>query len=141
MLELVFVITILGLLASIALPRFAATRDDAIVVKYRAQVAAIRSGIALQKSRRILESEPGGIYPPALDSGGTRLFNYGDGNTSNILETPYFVDASRKDGWTKAGNTYTLKLGALGSVDFTYNSATGSFSCNRAIANCKKLID
>lgn len=54
MIEMVFVIVILGILAA-AIPRLAANRDDAVLVKGKSQVSAIRSGIALQKSRRMLE--------------------------------------------------------------------------------------
>jgi len=48
MIEMVFVIVILGILAAVALPRLAATRTDAAITKGASQVSAIRSGIALQ---------------------------------------------------------------------------------------------
>ena len=47
MIELVFVIVILGILAAVAVPRLAASRDDAHIAKGRADVASIRSGILL----------------------------------------------------------------------------------------------
>ena len=45
MIELVFVIVVLGILASVAIPKFAATRTDAEISKGRADIASIRSGI------------------------------------------------------------------------------------------------
>ena len=54
MVELVFVIVVIGILSAIAVPKFAATRDDAIVSKALAEVAAMRSAIATERQKRIL---------------------------------------------------------------------------------------
>ena len=53
MIELVFVIVILGILAGVALPKLSVTRDDATTAKMRADVSSIRSGLALQKSKKL----------------------------------------------------------------------------------------
>ena len=53
MIELVFVIVVLGILAAIALPKFAATRDDANVAKAKSTVAAVRSGIINERQARL----------------------------------------------------------------------------------------
>ena len=42
MIELIFVIVIIGILAAVAIPKLAATRDDA---KISAEMASIRQGI------------------------------------------------------------------------------------------------
>ncbi|NLN00193.1 MAG: prepilin-type N-terminal cleavage/methylation domain-containing protein, partial [Campylobacteraceae bacterium] len=42
MVELVFVIVILGILAAVAIPRLAASRDDASLVKAKSDLSAIR---------------------------------------------------------------------------------------------------
>ena len=55
MIELVFVIVILGILAGVALPKLSVTRDDATTAKMRADLASIRSGIALDKSKAMME--------------------------------------------------------------------------------------
>jgi len=57
MIELVFVIVVIGILSSIAIPKFAATRDDAIISKARAEVAAMRSAIATERQKRILRGD------------------------------------------------------------------------------------
>ena len=54
MLELTFVIVVIGILSAIAIPKFAATRDDAEISKGRAEVAAMRSAIATTRQKRIL---------------------------------------------------------------------------------------
>ncbi|MDQ7047611.1 MAG: prepilin-type N-terminal cleavage/methylation domain-containing protein [Sulfurovum sp.] len=57
MIELVFVIVIIGILSAIAVPKFAATRDDALISKGRAEVAALRSAIATERQKRILRGD------------------------------------------------------------------------------------
>jgi len=57
MVELVFVIVVIGILSAIAIPKFAATRDDAIISKARAEVAAMRSAIATERQKRILRGD------------------------------------------------------------------------------------
>ena len=68
MIEMVFVIVILGILAAVAIPRLGASRDDAVVVKGKSQVASIRSGISLLKSKRLLEGNVTGHRCLLLDS-------------------------------------------------------------------------
>ncbi len=57
MIELVFVIVIIGILSAIAIPKFAATRDDAIIAKARATVASVRSALATERQKRILQGD------------------------------------------------------------------------------------
>lgn len=144
MIELVFVIVVLGILAAVAIPKLAVTRDDAMIVKGKSQVSAIRSGIALQKSRRMLESTMPFI-PTELDaiSGASadndRLFNYNDGNTSNILEYPIFSEVNRDGAWVKTGaNAYSFKVLGVDN-NFTYNNATGTFNCTIGMNSCDNL--
>ena len=149
MIELIFVIVVIGILASIAVPRFAATRDDATFVRAKSQVAAIRSGIALQRSQNMLQGFA--AVPAQLDNAvanapeGTSLFYFNDGNASNILQSPILVNGRM---WTKPGATrYSVNVGGGVTVVFDYNGATGTFGCDtndmvveRAEA-CKRLIN
>lgn len=80
MMELIFVIVIIGIWQALQFLVFAATRDDATFVRAKSQVAAIRSGIALQRSRLMLEG--GNVANIPLDSGGNSLFYFNDGNAS-----------------------------------------------------------
>ena len=148
--ELVFVIVVIGILSAIAIPRLAVTRDDAMLVKVRSQVAAIRSGIAMQKNRRLLEGNT--TLPTTLDSApintdGKRLFNYNDGNKSNILEYPIYSKANHDGSWTKTNvtgtgketvTTYSVQISGT-SVPFKYNASNGIFDCNQTTQNCKDL--
>ena len=146
MLELVFVIVIIGILAAVAIPRLMFTRDDAIVVKGRSEVAAIRNGISLQKSRNMLRASSS-PYPAILDkatanSAHKRLFFLNDGNTSNILDYPIYSKKNADGHWWKESNTtYDFFITQDKNVSFTYNPTTGSFDCNHSIEDCKKLTE
>ena len=56
LIELVFVIVILGILAAVAIPRLAGVQDDAIAAKETAGIGAIRTGIQGMKSRIVLST-------------------------------------------------------------------------------------
>lgn len=150
MIELVFVIVVIGILSAIAIPKLAVTRDDAILVKGKSQVAAIRSGIAMQKSKALLQGDNTGLYNnhfrlKKLDSitiynhSDDKLFYFGDGNTSNVLNYPIYSKKNHDGSWVKtAANKYVLIL-SDGNVSFDYNTTTGVFDCNQSTQNCKDL--
>ena len=143
MVELVFVIVILGILAAVAIPRLGASRDDAIIVKGKSQVSAIRSGITLLKSKRLLEGNTTAITTldgiTVFNTEGVNLF-YGDAS-GNILEYP-IISKNGDGSWMKTANTtYTFQLSGQ-AIPFTYSSTTG-FDCNATAVttgtNCKLL--
>lgn len=143
MVELVFVIVILGILAAVAIPRLAASRDDAVVVKGKSQVSAIRSGISLLKSKRLLEGNV--TAPQALDAASTaegqNLFH--GGADGNILEYP-LLSKSADGSWmkTSANNvnpiTYTYRMMGR-TVGFDYNKTSGMFTCDTSNTDCVDL--
>ena len=147
MIELVFVIVVLGILAGVALPRLMAPADDARLVKAKGDISAVRSAIALIKNKNILEGKmTNGGRPLFLDdaANNTEDEELFDGNTSigTLLTYPIYAKAS--GGWKKtAPNTYSINV-LNKNVVFNYNSTTGKFDCN--ISNttygdvCKKLL-
>ncbi|MBE0496053.1 MAG: ABC transporter permease [Campylobacterales bacterium] len=146
MIEIVFAIVIIGILAAVAIPRLAATRDDAVLVKGKSQVSAIRSGIALQRSLRLMRGEanqnPATLDGAAANTENTALFFFNDGNQSNILESP-IMSRNADGGWMKPNGAgapfvYRFRLTNAINVDFTYNPGTGSFTCPDN-ANCRNL--
>jgi len=145
LLELVFVIVVIGILAAIAVPKLMVTRNDAVIVKGKSQVAAIRNGISLQKSRNMLkgDSTP---YPDKLDNvtvyntNDQKLFYFNDGNSSNILEYPIYSKKNADGHWVKTNQyEYAYFVTRDTNVSFDYNNTTGSFDCDHTNANCKQL--
>lgn len=119
LIELVFVIVILGILATVAIPKLIVTRDDAEIAKAKSQIAAVRSGIQLKRNEMILSGTQG--YPASLEDG-TCCFG---GILSTRIE-------ERKDdnsyGWKLENNTYSINTNKE-QVKFTYDKDTGSFKC------------
>jgi len=139
MVELVFVIVIIGILAAVALPRIWVTRDDAIITKARTQVAAIRSSINNLYSKRILSGNPN---CPELEK------STDDGIVfENILNYP-LPEGKGEINWTLDSNdstetNYTLKINHL-QTTFIYEKDSAKnckFDCNHDDELCKKLTE
>lgn len=143
MIELVFVIVVLGILASIAIPRLSATRDDAQVAKGRADVAAIRAAIVSERQSRLMRGESS--YINHLDALGGATSNDGDtlfdnnGTAANAL-LQYGIASKDSNGhWRKtADNTYRFKLQGT-DTQFTYTQNTGVFTCVSGTGKCDLL--
>ena len=135
MIELVFVIVVIGILASIAMPRLWVTRDDAIIAKGRSDVSTIRSSIATDRQKRMLEGNT--TIRAQLDSAAVNTDN--EALFSDMIQYPiYAKDAPGH--WKKTGaNTYVYITGDGTNVTFTYNTATGAFDCTHTNNACRQL--
>ena len=112
MIELVFVIVVIGILSAIAVPKFAATRDDAIITKARATVASARSALSTERQKNILRGVFEDFNRTSVGSNFSNLLEYNVTNCST----------SRCNGWTTGGSetvpTYTF-YGPTGVVVYT----------------------
>lgn len=146
MIELVFIIVVIGILAAIAVPKFAATRDDAQIAKGRSDVAAIRAAIVSERQGRLLRGES--AYISALDQGvaqdtaGVVIFDDNDNNLSNGSLLQYGITtAGGKGHWIKRGvNVYDFNM-LNGAERFTYTQTTGTFDCNHSYEYCGLLTE
>ena len=141
MIELIYVIVILGILAAIAIPKLGSVREDAVITKGKSQVASIRSGIAMLKSKRLLEGNT--TLPQQLDSAdinGTSLF------TDIIADYPIYSKGNSDNGWmkitTNTPNPISYQYYVSASpVQFDYNKSTGLFDCTPHTGFCKELTE
>jgi len=139
--ELVFVIVILGILAAVAIPRLGSTVNDANIAKGRSDVAAIRAAIVSERQGRLLQGQTN--YINQLDdanyNAGQILFD-NNGTATNVL-LQYGIVAEDADGhWRKtASNVYKFKLNNADNT-FEYNSTNGEFRCTGG-ANCADLVN
>lgn len=137
MIELVFVIVIIGILASVAVPRLAATRDDAEIAKAKATVASVKAALATERQLRVLRGDFTAIT--SLNAGGGAFSTFSadaQGVSRNVLEST--VATCAEAGCWDGTYTYTMPSGVGGTVAFTLN-ANGTFTCDTTDANCKKL--
>jgi len=142
MIELVFVIVILGILASIAIPKMNASRDDAKIAKLRSEVSSIRSGIINERQSRMMNGDF--AYIATLDG---VTGNEGDGQAlfANIQDYPIY--SKQKGGWVKkatpsTGKTATYIADKNGlNVVFDYDKSNGTFDCDHSDTDCKALTE
>jgi general secretion pathway protein G len=158
MIELVFVIVILGILASVAIPKFAATRTDAQISKGRSDISSIRSAIMTERQGRLIKGDSDFINRldngVATDTEGVKLF---DSNETLSATSPkilsYPVTTKDSDGhWMKSNtNEYKYKVGD-DTATFTYYPSdttdgdgvfhpAGSFDCDHNVTLCKNLTE
>jgi general secretion pathway protein G len=139
MLEIVFVIVILGILASVAIPRLSGVTNDAEIAKGQADVATIRSAIMNERQTQLIKGIT--TYIPTLSNSSTKLFT-GDGNRTLMQ---YGVRAGSGSGkWQRitpprktSADSYNYRVGE--SVNrFDYNVASGLFECTSGI-KCAQL--
>jgi general secretion pathway protein G len=132
LLELIFVIVVIGILAGVALPRLFTGVDDAIKAKVKTEVSTIRAAIASKYTKLILE---GNNSCPDLEKSKTdnTLFE-------NILTYPI----SKKDNmlkWDGNGTDYNVTY-QKDTIKFHYDKSpdngckfecispeSGDFSC------------
>ena len=132
MLELIFVIVILGILAAIAVPHFAATRLDAQITKGKSDVASIRSAIVSERQSRLIKGDSSWINK--LHSSTTSYFDGNGTGTNDAKLLMYGITPEDKDGhWhgvAASGTNWTYKYKLEGTDNtFTYNPSDGTFKC------------
>ncbi len=124
MIELVFVIVILGILASVAIPKLAATRDDANIAKASTEISSLVSDI--------------GSYYTA--------HGHFDGNVSKMTNVP--VEQTTLDFNKTTGDStavyYMDKQRNLKCLEIVGNDSNGTVTLKKVAANentpfCKGL--
>lgn len=116
MVELIFVIVILGILAMVALPRLAGSKKDAEITRAKAEIAAIRSAIQTYRGANLLSQKPGSGYPEDL-------------KTTTIEKITNGTKLGSNWDVSEDGNTLTLRIGG-DTTTFTYDKAKGSLTCS-----------
>lgn len=136
--ELIFVIVVLGILSAVALPKFADTRVQADIAKGRADIATIRSAIVNERQSRLILGDSSYIDKLSTSSAATTLFT---GNGTNTLLT-YGIKAGTADGdWSITNDTtYVYRAGGTPTT-FTYTPASGTFTCASGTGRCDSLVD
>ena len=122
MIELIFVIVALGILAMVALPRLASSKEDAEITRVKAEIAAIRSAIQTYRGANLLSQKPGSGYPEKLDK-------------KTIEEITNGTKLSKKY-WSvnDSGNQLTVTI-AGNTTTFTYDKTKGSLTCKKTDPN------
>jgi general secretion pathway protein G len=148
--ELIFVIVVLGILASVALPKFASTGTQARIAAGKADVSAIRSAILAERQKRIIQGDSTFITPANLDPVAGSLFG---GVLTYAKPDSAAVGNWNRTAQTATTSTYNYNVDGT-NVQFIYYSKdvagppainAGTFTCDPAAAGdagayCKQMI-
>ena len=149
MIELTFVIVVIGILAAIALPRFSDTADTAYLSKAKSTIITVRNAIKNERQRRILRGDYTGITNLSLDSSGgtsTNVFDHfnadGDGNYARVFDYPIpACSGTQRACWVKSGTTYSYRFpdSTDGQADFVLSN--NRLDCSSSdTTDCQKII-
>ena len=125
MIELVFVIVALGILAMVALPRLASSKEDAEITRVKAEIAAIRSAIQTHRGANIL-AQKGSGYPEKLDKETIEKIT----NGTKLSEKYWSV--------SEGGNELSVTIAGRPAT-FNYDNKTGRLTCKESDALCLQL--
>ena len=131
--ELIFVIVVLGILAAVALPKFSQALTQADLSQAKSRVTSIRSAIVVYKNKHILLGE--NPYPDTLSSDDDHLF---DKILPNAIQP-----SSKNGGWKRISQNpekYKFHI-PNGFIVFAYDKAKGTFSCDPDASSSAKLCD
>lgn len=124
MIEVVLTITVLAILAIVALPNFMALSDQAHTSSRNNVASAVQEGIALWRSQDLVTNGAPGNYPAQLDA----LANGTICGGASPCFVMVMLNGIADDNWSKVNATryrYTTSQGV--SVDFVYTAASGTF--------------
>jgi general secretion pathway protein G len=131
LIELVFVIAVIGILAAVAIPKFAATRDDAIVAKARDTVAAMRTTLGMERQKRILRGNFNSSGPAWPSYTSPVLAVTIGGQDLNLTEYPVKACPSASSGtgcWARTGT----------AGQFVFRGPQGT-TCSFTVSNTYRL--
>jgi len=131
MIELIFVIVILGILAAVAIPRLTATRDDATIARSATDLATAVHDISSYYTAK------GTLSTKLSDMTNVTTFDNKDADMNATATEVKFPDA---DGCIIIQPTSTVTGGAANGINISYEKATASIVCKGIAAASSKLM-
>ncbi|CUU72085.1 type II secretion system protein [Campylobacter hyointestinalis] len=118
LLELVFVIAILGVIASMVTPRFVTDKNEAYAQVVKNQIAQVRAGLMAYANKQILAGKDN-IYPESLEknsdtNGKNRSILFNEILPNSTLKSNFQSWSGGKNGWstnTKFKTRYLIFIG------------------------------
>lgn len=153
MVELIFVVVVIGILAAVALPRFGDSAENAYLAKAQSEVATIRAALATERQKRVLRGDFTNITDLALKADNTastgNAFDHfsADGQNKNApifqYPIPECSSASARACWKRVDAThYEFRFsdpsdGNDGKAQFILQS--NRFDCNNDDEDCQRI--
>jgi len=140
MIELIFVIVIIGILSAVAIPKFQKSAVLAHDTKATSVLTSVMSAIATERQKRILMGDTGNIT--SLGAGGYAfsLFNKDKYDKQReVLNLPISnCKTGDKGCWTRDGITYKYTFIDTGTADFKLQN--NKLVCDNDSTDCTRLL-
>jgi general secretion pathway protein G len=134
MIELIFVIVILGILSAIAIPKMSSSKELAEITKGRSDIASIRSAIITERQSRLIKGD--GNWITALSGYGSGLFTGTDSNHTLLM---YGLTSSTASGhWSGTDPNYDFTIGTT-ACRLVYTPSNGKFLLTSTDTICLEL--
>ena len=134
MIELVFVIVILGILAAVAIPKLNSVALDAQITKGKTDISSIRSAIITERQSRLIKGD--GDWITALSGYGSGLFTGTDSNHTLLM---YGLTSSTASGhWSGTDPNYDFTIGTT-ACRLVYTPSNGKFLLTSTDTICLEL--
>jgi general secretion pathway protein G len=129
MMEIIFVIVVLGILAVVALPRVFSGVSSAEISRVKSDLTTIRDAILNKYNSNVLT---GNDSCPSLekDTNDNYLFE-------NVLSYPIKKNATPK--WDGDGVDYNVTLSDKNVIKFKYDNTSSSGCLFKCVSNCDKI--
>ena len=103
MIELVFVIVVIGILSVVAVPKLAPIIGNAKDTKAKSTLASVRSAISTERQKQILQSQYGAL---SITNDSGRVFSSFTTSGNSVLEYD-IKDCTNNGCWHHSSGTYT----------------------------------
>jgi general secretion pathway protein G len=129
LMEIIFVIVVLGILAVVALPRVFSGVSSAEISRVKSDLTTIRDAILNKYNSNVLT---GNDSCPSLekDTNDNYLFE-------NVLSYPIKKNATPK--WDGDGVDYNVTLSDKNVIKFKYDNTSSSGCLFKCVSNCDKI--
>jgi prepilin-type N-terminal cleavage/methylation domain-containing protein len=132
LLEIIFVVTIIAIIITVAIPKLDESLNKTNIIKIKNDITMIRDGITKYKNKMILQNNHTTLEK--LDEDSDKLF-------SKILIYPIISSILQKaNSWSKISDTtYKIYLNSQDNLLFIYDKHNYTFDCDNENDLCKKL--
>ena len=142
LLELIFVLVIIGILSAIAVPKFQGVAEEAYISKASNVLASVRTALSTERQKRILRGDTAAITN--LGNVFTSFSAAADGTTPKVLQYPPKACAAGGDTscWTQAdaaSYSYTFPDASVANFTLTATSKLDCVAGPANLAQCAKL--
>ena len=139
MVELIFVIVIIGILSAVAVPKLSQTTSLAYLSKAKSELASVMSAIATHRQKQILSGKASTGITDLGD--GTYAFSvFNADSTKEVVSVPVKQCTSGQKGcWTRTDATHYV-YSFVDSGDALFKLASSRLICDSDEADCAKLL-